>query len=192
MDTTNKKYKALMAGARELFWKHGFKRVSISEICKKAGISKMTFYRYFPNKAELAKAIFELEVSKGQTQFKEIIQSERSPAEKIRDLLLLKFESTRFISPEFLNDFYLDSSSDLKEFVKNKTREAWEVLKDDYKKGMEQGLFRKDINLDLLIRVQYHLVDLTSDKELSRLYPNRQELIMDLANLFIYGVVPHD
>ncbi len=181
-----------MAGARELFWKHGFKRVSITEICQKTGISKMTFYRFFANKTELAKAIFELEVSKGQKQFKEIIQSERSPAEKLSALLLLKFESTRFISPEFLNDFYLDTSSGLKEFVENKTREAWQVLKADYQKGMEQGLFRKDINLDLLIRVQYHLVDLMDDKDLTELYPNRQELIMDLANLFIYGVVPHE
>jgi AcrR family transcriptional regulator len=192
MDTTNKKYIALMAGARELFWKHGFKRVSVTEICQKAGISKMTFYRFFANKTELAKAIFDLEVSKGQKQFKEIIQSEGSPAEKLSALLLLKFESTRFISPEFLNDFYLDTTSDLKEFVENKTREAWEVLKEDYKKGMELGLFRKDVNLDLLIRVQYHMVDLTDDKDLASLYPNRQDLIMDLANLFIYGVVPHD
>ena len=42
--------------ARQLFWKHGIRRVSVEEVCREAGVSKMTFYRSFPNKIELAKA----------------------------------------------------------------------------------------------------------------------------------------
>ena len=39
----SKKQLELLKIARELFWKHGFKRVSIEEICQKASVSKMTF-----------------------------------------------------------------------------------------------------------------------------------------------------
>jgi AcrR family transcriptional regulator len=32
--------------ARELFWKHGFKKVTIDEICKKANVSRKTYYTF--------------------------------------------------------------------------------------------------------------------------------------------------
>lgn len=40
--------------AKELFWKHGVKRVSIAEICEKAGVSRKTFYKHYDNKTDLA------------------------------------------------------------------------------------------------------------------------------------------
>ncbi|MBN2410872.1 helix-turn-helix transcriptional regulator, partial [candidate division KSB1 bacterium] len=40
--------------AKELFFKYGIRRVTIEEICKKARVSKMTFYKFFQNKIELA------------------------------------------------------------------------------------------------------------------------------------------
>ncbi|MDD5185790.1 MAG: TetR/AcrR family transcriptional regulator, partial [Paludibacter sp.] len=39
--------------ATELFWKHGFKKVTIDEICKKANVSRKTFYTFFENKTAL-------------------------------------------------------------------------------------------------------------------------------------------
>ena len=51
--TTNPKYLDIFKTAKDLFWKYGIKRVSIEEICKEAKVSKMTFYKFFPNKIEL-------------------------------------------------------------------------------------------------------------------------------------------
>ena len=60
MDTSsNPKKNQILHTSKELFWKFGFKRVTIEEICKEAGVSKMTFYKFFPNKLELAKTILD-------------------------------------------------------------------------------------------------------------------------------------
>jgi AcrR family transcriptional regulator len=64
---------AILASSRELFWKHGFRRVTVDEICEKTGISKMTFYRYFANKTELAKAVFSQAANEGYDQFRIIM-----------------------------------------------------------------------------------------------------------------------
>ena len=53
----NPKQKQILETSKELFWKFGFKRVTIEEICKEAGVSKMTFYKYYPNKIELVKGL---------------------------------------------------------------------------------------------------------------------------------------
>ena len=35
---------------KDLFYKYGIKRVSVEEICAKANVSKMTFYKFYNNK----------------------------------------------------------------------------------------------------------------------------------------------
>ncbi len=60
----NEKYKDILETGQELFWKFGFRRVTIEEICKEAGISKMTFYKYFSNKMDLAITIRTAQVEK--------------------------------------------------------------------------------------------------------------------------------
>ena len=57
MSIVSKKYKDIMSTGKDLFWKYGMKRVTVEEICKEANVSKMTFYKYFGNKYELALAI---------------------------------------------------------------------------------------------------------------------------------------
>ena len=42
----------ILEAAKELFFKHGFKRISIEDICNKADVSRRTFYVYYENKAD--------------------------------------------------------------------------------------------------------------------------------------------
>lgn len=44
------KQRELIETAAQLFFKHGFKRVTVEEICRTAKVSKVTFYRYFAAK----------------------------------------------------------------------------------------------------------------------------------------------
>ena len=47
-------YQILFSTAKNLFFKFGLRRVSVEEICIKASVSKMTFYRNFNNKEHIA------------------------------------------------------------------------------------------------------------------------------------------
>ncbi|HZH73720.1 MAG TPA: helix-turn-helix domain-containing protein, partial [Mariniphaga sp.] len=119
MDAINKnqKYIQLMTTARQLFWKHGFRRVSVQEICQKAGESKMTFYKFFDNKIELAKQVFLNEVEQGLEKFNRLIEQDLPVQEKLEKMMLLKAEGTDQISNEFMQDFYLGTEPELKNFV---------------------------------------------------------------------------
>ncbi len=79
----NHRYVQVLAAARELFWKHGLKRVTVEEICREAGVSKMTFYKFFPNKVTLAKAVYDKEVETGYEKFIELYGS---PQELVMEL----------------------------------------------------------------------------------------------------------
>ena len=191
MIKTNKKYNDIVRTAKDLFWKHGFKRVSVEEICQKANVSKMTYYKHFPNKIELAKTIFNGVVSEGEKQFRLIMKEDSSAAEKMKKFIQLKINSTNNISHEFLQDFYTGAESELKAYVEERTRVAWDVLIKDYKEAQKTGIFRKDFNPEFLFKAQNKLAEMLDDKSVTSMFDNQQDLIMEFANLLVYGIAPH-
>jgi AcrR family transcriptional regulator len=188
MVKSNKKYNDILTTAKDLFWKHGFRRVSTEEICKKSGVSKMTFYKFFPNKIELAKTVFDSVVAEGEQKFKQILKEELPTSEKIKKIILLKVEGTNNISPEFMQDFYLGTEPELKTYVEERTRKAWDILIDHIKEAQETGIFRKNFKPELLIKVQFKLSELLEDKSVVNMYNSQQELILEFTNLLVYGI----
>jgi AcrR family transcriptional regulator len=186
----NKKYGEILAAARDLFWKHGFRRVSVKEICERAGVSKMTYYKHFPNKIELAKMVFDNEVKDGIEKFHNLMGEEIPAPEKIEKMILMKAEGTNNISQEFMEDFYLGSEPELKNFVAEKTRESWESLLKDWKIAQRKGVFRDDFKPELLLQISFKMVELLKDKNLLQLYGSTQELILEFSRFFAYGISP--
>lgn len=189
---TGKKYNGILATAKDLFWKYGVRRVTIEEICQKANVSKMTFYKHFPNKIELAKTIFNMVVEDGVQKFREIMKEDCSHAERMHKMILLKMEGTNNISSDFMQDFYTGREPELKNFVEKKTREAWFLLLDDYKKAQDAGVFRKDLNPEILMKIQTKLIELLYDESFTSMFNSQQEMIMELTKLLVYGVIPKE
>lgn len=186
----NKKEAAILRAGRELFWKYGFRKVTVDEICKAAGVSKMTFYRYFSDKATLAKKIFDNEVEKSMEQFRKIMQSGISVPEKMKHILQMKSESVKNISGDFIRDFYSDNESGLKAHIEQKTASSWETILDVYRQAQLRGEFRKDMKPEILLYISQKVTDLFNDPYLTGLCGGPAGVIMELARLFTYGISP--
>ena len=190
--SSSPKCRKFIETGRKLFWKYGFRRVTIDEICREAGVSKMTFYRCFENKTDLAKTIFNEVIRISIDEFNEIIKADIPSSEKLRKILVMKMEGTNDISRDFMMDFYTSNDTGLKEYVDNATREAWKEIIAGYKYAQEMGWFRKDFKPEFLFIISQKLVPMATDDELLKLYENPQDLIMEFANFFTYGISPHD
>lgn len=188
----SKKRVQLLVAARELFWKFGFKRVTIEEVCEKAVVSKMTFYKFFPDKISLAKDVFENEVKTGLARFREIMNSQSTPHEKVKAMMALKSESTNNISREFLNDFYSSEKTELVGFVHDLTARTWNEAIDDFRKAQENGVFRKDFKPEFLFLISQKIAESLTDPKLLALYLTPHELLKEMSNFFCYGISPHN
>src|ERR1035437_9144111 len=113
-----KKILQILSTAEDLFQRFGFKRITIEEICAKANVSKMTFYKYFPNKNELIKHLMNSWLKQVEQTIKEFEGMDILFTEKIKKLLNLKEESTGKISKEFMAE-YMNSDPDLQNFIKD-------------------------------------------------------------------------
>jgi AcrR family transcriptional regulator len=190
VEIENKKYQDILQTAKELFWKYGFRKISIEEICKKSCVSKMTFYKFFQNKLEIAKTVVKTEAENGEVRMKSILHNSSSISEKLQQMIQIKIDGTNGASEEFIQDFYLGGVPELKAYVEEVTRNLWDSIMVDIKEAQAKGIFRKDLNPEFLIHFSFRMVDLMKDEVFTRLYPSPQALILEFTNLVTYGISP--
>lgn len=183
-----KKQQVLCNTAKNLFWKYGFRRVTVEEICQQAGVSKMTFYRYYPDKMAIAKAVFIAESEKGMTEFSQLMEANTSAEEKIAGMLRQKAEAVKNISMEFLSDFYQSDDPDLRMFIAQKTEEAGQQIIKALKLAQERGVFSADFKPEFLLYMSQKMVHSLTDPYLLDLCGSPQEVIMEFTRFFSYGI----
>ena len=185
----NKKYQDIYGTAKDLFWKYGIKRVSIEEICKEANVSKMTFYKFFPNKIELAKTIMDDLIDSSLERLNEIIHSNKSFSEKLKALFLMKLEGMNDISMEFIKDIHINQGTGLKEHMDKLQAKAISLIVEFYKDSQKKGYIRKEIKIDFILAYSAQIIKLMEDENLLSQYEQPQDLVIESMNLLFYGIV---
>ena len=191
MYRVSKKYQDIMATGKELFWKYGMKRVTVEEICEEAKVSKMTFYKYFSNKDELALAIIRSMIDETMKEFTNLMESDVPFREKVKGTVNLKMKQAGNISKEFLSDLHTGDHPELRAYLETKTKENLDMLIAYYRKAQEKGEIRKEIKIEFMIYILNQMIAMASDEKLTNLYNTGGELVMELTNLFFYGVLPY-
>jgi len=184
----NIKQQDILTTAKTLFWKYGIKRVTVEEICKEAGVSKMTFYKFYPNKTELAKAILDVLISSTIEKFKNIIGSEIPFSKKLELIFLMKLEGMDNFSMEFINDIYTNPETGLKGFMEEKQQKSMQLVVDFYKNAQIEGNIRKEIKIDFLLAFSNQIVEMMKNEQLMVQYAQPQDFIIEAMNVLFYGI----
>ncbi len=179
----------LLKTAKNLFWKHGIRRVTVEEICKEAGVSKMTFYRNFKNKDELVEAMIEQLRSEGQEGYDRIMNQEISFHQKIEQLIQFKYERSKGISKEFLKDIYQSDNPEMLKLLENAQQKAQKTMIKDFKKAQKEGAIRADLKMEFIIYMLNDINNKIMDPQLNKIYPSGEKLIMELTRFFFYGIL---
>ncbi len=184
----NKKYISILKTAKALFWKHGIRRVTIEEICKEATVSKMTFYKFFPNKPDLAKTILDNLIQSSIVKFKDIVSSEVPFSQKLEKIFLLKLEGMNNISMEFINDIYTNPELGLKEYMEVQKQKSIKITVDFYKDAQEKGFIRPDVKIDFLLAFSNQIIEMMKNEQLMAQYAQPQDFVIESMNVMFYGI----
>lgn len=189
---SNSKKDQILATGKLLFWKFGFKRVTIEEICREASVSKMTFYKFFPNKLELAIAILNDMFAENLVKIRKLSAEHESPEKTFNKILQLKAEASKGIGEEFIKDLYTNPEIGLKTYMEGKTQETFTEIINVYEKGKVDGWIRKDLNIPFFFSFIRKSMEHMSSEEYLSFFESPQELIMEVTKLFLYGITPHN
>jgi AcrR family transcriptional regulator len=180
---------AILKAAKDCFWKFGINKVTVEEIAETAGVSKMTFYRSFANKKEVAEIVLLDIIADGEHSFDAIMQKENDFPHKLKELVLLEHDYSRGISQEFINDIINNQDQDLRLIIDEANQRGQEKLIVHLKTAQSEGWVRKDLHFPFLIYMMNDINHKLNDEKLVAMYASTEDLIMEIVNFFFYGIV---
>ena len=160
----------IISKASDMFLKLGFKSITMDDIAGEMCISKKTIYKYFCNKeilieestASIHKEIHEI--------IDTIIKKDHNAIEEnfeIRKMFKEMFKSSDTSPIYQLKKHYPEI---YEKVMLREINECNSVFEQNIKKGIQQGLYRENINIDNYIQFYYQLVfnikaNIVSEKE---------------------------
>ncbi len=141
-----------------MFLSYGFKSVTMDDIASEMGVSKKTIYKYFTNKETLVDQSTLVLQEKIDGILNDIIQKKHNAIEEnfvIKNVFIEMFKKAK-TSPMFqLKKYYPESFNKLmeKEFCTFS-----KCVKSNLERGVEEKLYRSDIDKELVMKFYFTLV----------------------------------
>ena len=149
-----------------LFLKKGVKQVNMDEVATNLGISKKTLYVHFDNNQDLVHHCFQ----KHNYLVSEMINNLAVQFENAIDELFAIDESCSLVmkqtNPYLLGELkrYYSNTWALIEQLKQKV--LFNILKNNLNNGVEQGIYRKDIDVDIIAKLMISRIDALVNDEI--------------------------
>ena len=176
--------------SEKLFFKFGYRRVTIKDICEGASLSKMTFYRYFKNKEEVAKIVLKNIIDESNKKFESIMESDNLFINKIENLILLNESFIDRIGIDFLNDIISLKSNIFKSLIDKQSVYEEKKIEEYFKKAQKAWELNKKTPISFFIYMLKDVQEKLQDEKLKRLYNNEKDLMKDLTNYYFFGIAP--
>lgn len=159
----------IIATATEAFTSNGIKSITMDDIANRLGISKRTLYEVFADKESLLKAC----ILKVQTERDRYLQGVYEQSHNVLEVILAVFQKSIEIFHSTNKRFFEDMKKYPKVYamMRDRRNSDSEKTMSFFKSGVEQGIFRADINfaiVNLLVREQF---DLLLNTEICKEYP---------------------
>ena len=141
-----------------MFLKLGFKSVTMDDIACEMCISKKTIYKYFSNKEKLIEEGTEVVQQNIHAMMNKVVtQNHNAIAEnfEMREMFKQMFQSFDN-SPAFqLKKHYPEIYYKL---IANKVEDCNAIFRQNIEKGISEGLYRKEIDIDSAVQFYYTLI----------------------------------
>jgi len=145
--------------ATEMFLELGFKSVTMDDIAENLGISKKTIYTHFKTKSKLVE-VCSMELFNCITgRIDEIIAEDHNPIQEI--LYIHKYILSRLreekSSPQYqLKKYYPNIEANMRNCKMDRMKET---IVNNLNRGIDEGLYREDLIVDIVYRFYYMMLE---------------------------------
>jgi AcrR family transcriptional regulator len=175
--------------ASESFKTYGIRSVTMDSLANQLGMSKRTIYEIFSDKDELLMAVLTKMAQQQRELVKRVLDESENSIFAIFKMLEISRDNFQYMSPAF--------QADLRKYHRDVLlRNTENIEMPDYRnhylvieRGMEEGLFRKDLNTELINRALYNLGKSLMDNDQ---YPfekfSRRDVIRNIFINYLRGI----
>lgn len=187
MKNTREKYLVTIA---QQFMKYGIKSVTMDDISKNLSISKKTLYKYFKDKDDIVETIMKIDIEMEKNLMEKTCFISDNAIEETYAFSSIVTEKLKGLNTSIMYDLekYYPKAWGL--FVSHKKGYVYETIKDNLERGLEEGLYRKNLNSDIVAKLYSEKIDVLFDKEL---FPSGKftfsEVYVEMMQYHLKGIV---
>ncbi len=181
--------KRILTEAADLFFRYGIRNITMDDIAEKLGISKRTIYETFKDKNELLINCFE-EYSKERYKVnEEIIKNSQNILAAICSFIQSGAVALDLLNPAFFSDMRKYHKDIWIMASQQQNKKNYSLAYRLLRKGINEGVFRKDINIDIVVKIFLAQINLLVDNEVfSPDKYSRSEVFKNMVINFIRGI----
>ena len=175
--------------AAELFMRYGIRSITMDEIATQLGISKKTIYQFFTDKDDMVFAVIEQEIGKNEA---ECLQYRYDSKDAVHEIFLAVEdleEMLRYTNPMMLYDLEKYHPRAYQKIRDYKYQFLYEAILENLRKGIDEGVYRSDIQRDIVAKNRIESAFLVFNIDL---FPHSRysmsEVNFELAILFLHSI----
>jgi AcrR family transcriptional regulator len=161
----------ILQAAMGLFTRNGIKSVSMDDIATHLGISKKTLYKWFENKDQIVSAVISSHLNGVQGECEGIIGKTQNAVDEMVQMMDWAERQFAEVNPNAIHDLrkYYPEAWNL--FHAHKNKYILNQIQDNLRRGVAEGLYRADLDIEVLSRLRLAQIDILFD---SALFPPTQ------------------
>ena len=185
-----RKKEAIRRAAVDLFQVHGIKKVSVSDIAERAGVSPVTIYNYFGSKQALVTDVIKWLLLTLADDYAAVIYGEEPYLERWKRMLFEKSQLRQTYHGEFLTAM-IGETREIKDFVDTEMGPRINRLWMDFmEEGKREGYLRPDLSQEAVMLYTDMLRSFANaqPQTYTRLLGD-EDLFQQFSRLFLYGIM---
>jgi AcrR family transcriptional regulator len=179
----------ILKGAEDLFFHYGIKNITMDDIAKHLGMSKRTIYENFPTKDDIVETLLRSHLEMNMDICETQSEVSKNAIEEIVLMMNHLREMFTRMSPKILFDLKKFHPKAWKEFREFKQGFLMKTISNNIRRGITEGIYRKNINVDVLARMRIEQVEIAWNPEI---FPSSQfelkEVQLSMLEHFLYGI----
>lgn len=160
-----KKEAELIENVLHLFMKLGIKSVTMDDIARHLGISKKTLYKFVDDKNDLVSKALNYSCDLEQGEIQKICDKKQNAIDESYEISTYVFNHIRSMHPSIVFDLQKYHTDAWKEFSNIKKAQINQCYMDNISKGIEEGLYRDDVNAEIITKFYTNRFEMMFDPE---------------------------
>jgi len=174
----------------QLYGTYGIKSITMDEVSRQLGISKKTLYEHFTDKTDLVKSVIHQITTEREEQFCKTQKQAQNALEELLSIYGFYLKMLKEVNPSFEFDLKKYYPEIYTELINTRRQRMKEASLQNLRKGKEEGLFRKEIDEDIIVRLQLLRVESISSTDLfthEELYS--KHFVEEMFFYHLYGIL---
>ena len=157
--------KDIIQKASTLFMRYGIKSMTMDEMARQMGISKKTLYQFVDNKKDLVKKVMLQHIDTQQCHIQDVFNEKVNAIDALMEMTKVVSAEMKEIHPSVMFDLKKYHPEAFGILQEHKQSFIYRNIKNNLEVGIESGLYRDNLNPELLTHLYLSMVNSIMDPE---------------------------